>query len=718
MGAQGRQGVDGVQGRQGNQGFQGAPSTTAGPQGVQGAQGFQGAPSTTAGPQGVQGAQGFQGVLGAQGVLGVQGNQGFQGVLGAQGRQGVDGVQGRQGAQGFQGVVGVQGVQGAVGTVSIAGADTQILFNDGGSAVGANANLTFNKTTSRLQVVGDFNVSGSATVGNTDTYITPGAITLRANLTNGTPNGFINMYSAPTLGFSVLELGATSGNYIDFKTPYSDDYDHRIIADSGGLTIYAGSSTTSPNVLNIISGNVNIDSGTFFVDYLANEVGIGTTTPAANLDVAGNVLITYTGTTDALRITQLGAGNSFVVYDIANDTSPFVIDGTGDVIIGSGAAYQGVGATPTLQLHANSTLAGKARMSATYWGQALTQNPALELMKSGGTSLQPIGTHVLVASNESLGTIRWGASNGSFFSPAASIEGEIDGTPSATSVPTRLIFNTNSGGTAVSEKMRIQASGNVGIGITAPTSNLHVFGNANITSTMTVGGLDVLAQVNAAANTVRVSSNSASTITKANGINFVNTSSITISVSSGVNGNANVALVTVNKDVLYSNASANIAINSTTDVIVAQRDVLGVVAGDQLIVDGWFTILNNSGAAAVPQVFLDFDAGAFSTTPRITIGSITASATLIPQFNIRAVVDVKTTTASFVQTHLEGSLLAGSTSNAANTMVATHLQGKVWGQTGADLTGTCVVALKANSSTATATQTLRLHSFTIRKLTP
>jgi hypothetical protein len=296
------------------------------------------------------------------------------------------------------------------------------------------------------------------------------------------------MYSSPTLGFSVLELGATSGNYIDFKTPYSDDYDHRIIADSGGLTIYAGSSTTSPNVLNIISGNVNIDSGTFFVDYLANEVGIGTTTPAANLDVAGNMLITYTGTTDALRITQLGTGNSFVVYDTTNDTSPFVIDGTGDVIIGSGAAYQGVGATPTLQLHANSTLAGKARMSATYWGQALTQNPALELMKSGGTSSQPIGTHVLVASNESLGTIRWGASNGSFFSPAASIEGEIDGTPSATSVPTRLIFNTNSGGTAVSEKMRIQASGNVGIGITAPTSKLHVGGTANITGTLRAVG--------------------------------------------------------------------------------------------------------------------------------------------------------------------------------------------------------------------------------------
>jgi len=193
----------------------------------------------------------------------------------------------------------------------------------------------------RIEAKNRIVVTADAAAGNTDTNITPGALSLRANLSNGIPNAFINMYASPTFGISVFEIGSSLGNYIDFKSPYADDFDYRIYSDgvgSSGLTIYAGSSTTSANLLNIVSGNVNINSGTLFVDYLANEVGIGTTTPAAKLDVAGNMLITHTGTSDALRINQTGTGNAFVVEDEANpDSTPFVIDGNGNVGIGTQA---------------------------------------------------------------------------------------------------------------------------------------------------------------------------------------------------------------------------------------------------------------------------------------------------------------------------------------------------------------------------------------------
>lgn len=223
--------------------------------------------------------------------------------------------------------------------------------------------------------------------------------------------------------------------------------------------------------------------------------------------------------------------------------------------------------------------------------------------------------------------------------------------------------------------------------------------------------------INSAANTVRVSANSGSTLTKANGINFINTDSILVSVSSGVDGNANVALTTVNKELLYANAAANVEINSTTDVTVVQRDVPNVLAGDRVLVEGWFTLLNNSGTSIIPQFFLDFD-GAFATTMRITGGTITASATAVNNFYLSAVLDVKSASAAFCQTHLRATPVAGTSSNTGQTMAATHLDGKVWGQTAADTTGTCTVTFKANSNNTTATQTLRLHSFNIRKVTP
>jgi hypothetical protein len=125
-GAQGSQGVQGAQGPaggpQGSQGFQGVQGTqgSQGRQGVQGAPGVQGS-SGIQGAQGSQGSQGHQGIQGAQGIpgtfagIGAQGAQGFQGVQGSQGFQGFQGVQGATGS-GAQGVQGAQGLAGSSGT--------------------------------------------------------------------------------------------------------------------------------------------------------------------------------------------------------------------------------------------------------------------------------------------------------------------------------------------------------------------------------------------------------------------------------------------------------------------------------------------------------------------------------------------------------------------------------------------------------------------------
>jgi len=59
------------------------------------------------------------------------------------------------------------------------------------------------------------------------------------------------------------------------------------------------------------------------------NVGIGTTNPTSKLTIKANTSV------DAVRITQDGSGNAFRVDDRTNDTTPFVITGVGTVGIGS-----------------------------------------------------------------------------------------------------------------------------------------------------------------------------------------------------------------------------------------------------------------------------------------------------------------------------------------------------------------------------------------------
>ena len=58
---------------------------------------------------------------------------------------------------------------------------------------------------------------------------------------------------------------------------------------------------------------------------------------------------------------------------------------------------------------------------------------------------------------------------------AAAVFFESDGTPGTGDMPGRIIFLTTADGNSIAaERMRIIESGNVGIGLTAPTSKLHI----------------------------------------------------------------------------------------------------------------------------------------------------------------------------------------------------------------------------------------------------
>jgi len=90
-------------------------------------------------------------------------------------------------------------------------------------------------------------------------------------------------------------------------------------ANVGGSLTVAGNSTFVGNVslqgaLQTISGNVNFDSGTLFVDSTNNRVGLNSTTPTVALDVVGSANVTTSVNSSLITV-----GSSF----IANTTGTY-----------------------------------------------------------------------------------------------------------------------------------------------------------------------------------------------------------------------------------------------------------------------------------------------------------------------------------------------------------------------------------------------------------
>jgi hypothetical protein len=133
-----------------NVGF--GPMGSKGDTGSQGAKGAQGSAGTN-GSNGAQGAAGTNGSNGAQGAAGTNGTNGTNGAQGAAGTNGSNGAQGAAGTNGSNGAQGAKGAQGPAGSGSVPGADTEVIFNQGG-AFGASDRLVWNYTNRFLGIGG------------------------------------------------------------------------------------------------------------------------------------------------------------------------------------------------------------------------------------------------------------------------------------------------------------------------------------------------------------------------------------------------------------------------------------------------------------------------------------------------------------------------------------------------------------------------------------
>jgi hypothetical protein len=223
----------------------------------------------------------------------------------------------------------------------------------------------------------------------------------------------------------------------------------------------------------------------------SGRLGIGTTSPSGNLDVAstgaatniivsrstagGQAYLSAAGNGSTVGSTsfdfiQDGAGIGYVFNRSAqpllfgtNNTERARIDSSGRLLVGTSTArgdfFNTSGRAPAFQIEGTSTNA---------FGMSITANSAgdngaeINLAKSRGTNT---GSSTIVVNNDTLARISFQGADGSELVPAAYIQADVDGTPGANDMPGRLVFSTTAdGASSPTERMRIAQNGNIDIG--------------------------------------------------------------------------------------------------------------------------------------------------------------------------------------------------------------------------------------------------------------
>jgi hypothetical protein len=297
-------------------------------------------------------------------------------------------------------------------------------------------------------------------------------LTLQGTVSGGT-------FVSSTLSGATVNAPAMSGGTINNATLSGSTVDACTIVNStvSGTTIFA--STLSGVVTNVgtVSGGTytspSISGATIFASTLSGNTITGTT-----LDVNGDVTISD-------KIIHAGDTNTAIRFPAAdtvtvetNGAERARIDSSGRLLVGTNSAVP-VGGYGAEDIQSYFQSGGAAASIAVISTGNNTNASVLHLSKSRG------GTSTVVNNNDSIGSIRFSGADGTdLLSIAAVIKCEVDGTPGASDMPGRLVFFTTAdGASSPTERMRIDSSGNVGIGDSSPSTR----GRLSVIATTGVG---------------------------------------------------------------------------------------------------------------------------------------------------------------------------------------------------------------------------------------
>lgn len=335
--------------------------------------------------------------------------------------------------------------------------------------VDTSGNVGIGTTTPSVSGTTGLNVQGNGTAGSTNF----GSLTL-SNLSNSGAStlGALDFNGAGTLYNSIR--GRTGG--LDFYTNQNTSTTQMSLTSSGAINIGQLNGTSSGTLLNIYNSsaaattvgltlgnsktsvNSNIDMQ--FVDYQANPYGIVRGVYNGSAQTGQIAFLTGNGATptEAMRISNVGNVG-------IGTTSP----------VGSLTVGNGITSSITSLIAPNFATTGSLA-AIDGWvmsGYANNANPnSLAVFKTRNSS-PAAGT--IVQNGDGLYRIRAYGDDGAAYRNAAEILMSVDGTPGSSDMPGRITFSTTADNSStLSERMRIDNAGNVGIGTNNPSALLTV----------------------------------------------------------------------------------------------------------------------------------------------------------------------------------------------------------------------------------------------------
>jgi hypothetical protein len=436
--------------------------------------------------------------------------------------------------------------------------------SDGGSAItlSGDAIVFISAIASDIQPVTYVTTTFTATAAQT---------TFTVSYTAGLVEVFLNGAKLSGADFTatngtsiVLASGANAGDTVDViaygtvsvANTYTQAQADALFVDVAGDTMTGTLNGTSA----VFSGDLTVDTNTLYVDSANNRVGVGTTSPTAPLEVIGGQLRVAASTASSmflaspsttysdgieLHSTYNGGGSFGPMKFYTSSTERMRIDASGNIGIGTSTPPRPLSAQITsngasllayrnsesggdyggLEFHNHPSSITSYRKGALYFrsdgtgfgrGDLLfciddaadsgnvslsdevmridssgnvgigTTSPETTLeVKSTGSSIAGLNTHVLLSDETAMaanvgggvlfeGNYTTGGDDAVFAGIKSLKENGTSGNYAGA-----LAFYSRANGSLPAERMRIDSSGNVGIGTTSPSVPLHVKSSGN-----------------------------------------------------------------------------------------------------------------------------------------------------------------------------------------------------------------------------------------------
>ena len=239
---------------------------------------------------------------------------------------------------------------------------------------------------------------------------------------------------------------------------------------SPGYILDTSQSLNSDAVVNITNANTGggalaqfrVSNGTASAFY-----GIGGTNYSGYAQIRPNGAAIYTGSAAGIGLSADNASGYISFGTGSGALEKARIDSSGRLLVGTSSSIPGAFSDQGfLQVNGGAT--------AGYAGYRFTNDSGGAIAYFYKSRSATTGVNTIVQNGDACGSINFAGADGTTYHRAATINGEVDGTPGANDMPGRLLFLTTAdGSTTPTERMRINSSGNVGIGTTSPGGLLH-----------------------------------------------------------------------------------------------------------------------------------------------------------------------------------------------------------------------------------------------------